>query len=484
MQKLLECKAQLARIRILPQEVLGYVFLFYMDEPSHSPWTLMAVTRTWRATALSTRAIWAKIMITSPAWQKCGAFRRKDGRELCGTIVQLDRALRRAGNGALDIALSFTNPHGSVTRQYDKKSMWEMICFLGSSRKCKQVHNLEMHGSNAYYMRFLDGFDPLEFPSLKTLTVSTSYCSKFVAAISKTSKQITQVQVVAPRFYDHETPIDSGIEGFIKYPTMNSLALDGREVRHLSGRNLQVLVDALDQAHFITSLELTQLYLASSQHPIPAVRLPNLRTLLLRKSTKSWAFDAPRLTNLTLLDGSYILGGPPGSNNFPLLTSLTISAVAAWGRTDYLISMSFPPLHTLDICYGDRSDALKELMARRSELNPVVFRLRRTIVSTESLTEWISSMDRLEELYLEGVSLKKQFFKFLASSEAHSQNTNEFLVGETRLQCPLLVKLLVDIKGGSLAQTRNLKTEAKKAATIRAKAGVPSELWLIRSAGN
>ncbi|KIM25017.1 hypothetical protein M408DRAFT_58210, partial [Serendipita vermifera MAFF 305830] len=55
---ILGLKSRLSRIHTLPQEVLGYVFLFYMDDPAHSPWTLMQVTRTWRATALSTRAIW------------------------------------------------------------------------------------------------------------------------------------------------------------------------------------------------------------------------------------------------------------------------------------------------------------------------------------------------------------------------------------------------------------------------------------------
>jgi hypothetical protein len=78
-------EAYLARIRTLPQEILGMVFVFYTSDPAQYPWTLMQVTRAWRATALATQAIWAKIRITSPAWQKAGASRRKEGREMCGT---------------------------------------------------------------------------------------------------------------------------------------------------------------------------------------------------------------------------------------------------------------------------------------------------------------------------------------------------------------------------------------------------------------
>ncbi|KIM25022.1 hypothetical protein M408DRAFT_54807, partial [Serendipita vermifera MAFF 305830] len=57
-RELLEHKAYIARIRTLPPEVLGLVFLLYVDDSSQSPWTLMQVTRSWRATALFTHEIW------------------------------------------------------------------------------------------------------------------------------------------------------------------------------------------------------------------------------------------------------------------------------------------------------------------------------------------------------------------------------------------------------------------------------------------
>ena len=42
-QELFKWKAYLARIRAIPQEILGIIFLFYTDDPAQSPWTLMQV---------------------------------------------------------------------------------------------------------------------------------------------------------------------------------------------------------------------------------------------------------------------------------------------------------------------------------------------------------------------------------------------------------------------------------------------------------
>ena len=472
-QKLQECRAQLARIRTLPQEVLGYIFLFYMDDPSHSPWTLMQITRTWRATALSTRGIWAKIMLTSVAWQKVGSSRRKEGREVCGSKEQLDRALRRAGNAPLDLSFSFTSPYGSQGRQYDRKGFWAMMDVLASSSKCLQVVNLEIHGPCAFYLNSRPKIDPLRFPELRTLRVTSPYCSTFVEKVSASSTRVTELHVVAPRLLEFGAAT-AGFEQFMKYPTVVSLTLDGREVRRRNGPSMQALENALNNAQFITTLDLSSVCVG--QDPVgQMIRLPSLRTLRMRKSSMTWSFDAPQLVELELIDGSYIQHGPAGSNNFPLLASFTISAFATWGRPDYITALHFPPLHTLDLCFGGRNGGLTGLMLHSADLNPVVFKLRRTPVSTTYLTMWIASMDRLEELELDEVAVKKRFFEFLTIPRDVNPD------GEVLLHCPRLIRLSVDLKGGSVVQNRSVKVTAKKAAKARIQAGLVVEKWVVQS---
>jgi hypothetical protein len=227
MQELLKKKASVARIRALPQEVLGLVFIFYTDDTSHSPWTLMQVNRVWRATALSTRSIWGKITLTSPAWQKYGASRTKDGRELCGTKEQLDRALRRAGKTALDILVSLANPGGRKRyRVYDHKALRAMISFLASSQKCLQVHYLEIDELCGFNMNWRDEYVGLAFPQLKALRVKSDNACGFVANISGTCKEVAEVQLFVPSFY--RVNASFGIKDFVKYSSMTSLTLDGR----------------------------------------------------------------------------------------------------------------------------------------------------------------------------------------------------------------------------------------------------------------
>jgi hypothetical protein len=475
-QELLKNKAYLARIRALPQEVLGLVFIFYTDDSSHSPWTLMQVNRAWRATALSTRTIWGKITLTSPAWQKYGASRTKDGRELCGTKEQLDRALRRAGNTALDILISLANLGGRRRyRIYDHTALGAMVSLLASSRKCLQVHCLQIDDLCAFNLNWRDEYVGLAFPQLKTLLVKSFNAYEFVAKISGTSKEVTEVELSVP----YAIP-SFGLENFVKYPSLTSLKLHGGGGHGFDSDAFGSLQRGLDNAPFITTLELSRVRPFMSNPPAPVFRFPNVKTLILSKGSRPWAFDIPGLTNLTLTEGGCILPGPPESNRFPNLASVTIDAPVDWRRVDYFKDIVFCPLHTLDVCLGKRTDALLELINCQADLNPIVFRLRKTVVPTPTLTMVISTMDRLEELDLAEVALKKEFFDFLASLKPCSDYSIPLPPGGTEMHCPLLVRLRVHVKGGSQAQNKNIKMAAKKAAKARINAGIAVDSWLVR----
>jgi hypothetical protein len=475
MQELLKNKAYLARIRALPQEVLGRVFIFYTDDISHSPWTLMQVNRTWRATALSTRSIWGRIMLTSPAWHKVGASRTKDGRELCGTKEQLDRALRRAGNAALDILISLATHDGRKKyRLYDHTALRAMISLLALSRKCHQVHYLEIDDLGGFNLDWRE-YVGLEFPQLNTLRVKSDNTSGFIAKISETSKRITEAELLVP----YATP-SFGLENFIKYSSLTSLHLHGGGGYNAIGPLQRVL----DNAPFITTLKLTRVRSDVYNLPAPVFRFSNVRTLILSKGSRPCAFDIPGLTNLTLTEGSWIVPGPPGSNQFPNLASCTIHApvvhaLVDWTRVDPLKDIAIYPLHTLDVCLGKRGAVLSELVTYRAGFSLIVFRLRKTVVPTAILTRVIGAMDRLEELELEEVAIKKDLFTFLASPKP---GPNDAISPASRMHCPLLVRLRVHVKGGSQAQNKNIKIAAKKAVKARINAGIAVGSWLVRCA--
>ena len=485
-RELLEHKAFLSPIRALPQEILGYIFLFYVEDSSSSPWTLMQVTRNWRATALSTRAIWAKIMLTSPAWRNSGASRRMGGREVCGNKEQLDRALRRAGNAPLDITFALTNPYGNRGQKYDKIPIWEMVNHLISSGSCSRVRHLEINGpysSNLFWDRHLQPLPspkPLLFPNLVTLSIDTSLPRDFMAGILTTSRQIKEVRLQLPA--EPYTPF--GIEEILRFPSMVSLSLDVSHAMLVEG-NADKLRSVLDGAAFIQALKTCGISTSSGASSSSTLRLPTLRTLFLSGESKMWPLNAPRLTHLTLCANSFITAGPAESNHFPFLASLTVDAChSVPNLPDFLGHMHFPPLHTLDVCFGRNVSRMAVFMAHRSKLNPVVFKLRGTVTTTARLTGMLQHMDRLKDLQFDGVPLKKDFFDFLASRKATCGNSGSLPSPESQFYFPLLVKFqAANLMETSSGQSKHLRAAAKQAIQARVKAGIVVEKWLIQFSG-
>ena len=487
-RQLLECKAYIARIRALPQEVLSLVFVFYTDDPTQSPWTLMQVTRAWRATALYTHAIWAKIMISSPAWQKSGASRRKSGREVCGSKNQLGMALRRAGNTPLDIVISLTNPRrGRYGRKYDRKGFHTMICHLASSRKCLQVHHLEIEGPcggilnwASHWRTRLEFPKLLELPELRTFSLQASIDSQFLTSLWSTFGETRRLRLQLP---DALNAVQDGFGRLLKSSKLVSLSLKATHLNTSNALSLEHLRSILDDNSSITTLELANFYISNLNvnHSAPSpLRLTNLQTLIMTEHSVPWPLEVPLLLSLTLTGGSYLRAGPTGSNNFSLLTSLIIDISNIHCYPPYFPeNMHINQIHTLDICFGEFTDRFTTLMTYWAELSPVVFRLRKSAVSTTPLTEVIGSMERLEELQLEEITLKKEFFHFLAMSKTDHE-PSLFPSSELAVQCPLLVRLQVDLSGHSVAQNKAMRLAAKRALNQRVMAGIAMGKWLIR----
>lgn len=241
-----------------------------------------------------------------------------------------------------------------------------------------------------------------------------------------------------------------------------------------------MLHNALQNAQFLTTLELSSIVsYNTSNDPAPLVlRLPNLRALILKGGFRSWVFDTPCLTSLAMNRSGVIPSGPPDSNDFPLLSSITI--VYGWLTVDHFEHIHFPPLHTLDISFAyNQSYRPSGAMKRNVDLNPIVFRLRKANIGTSTLVSWFPSMNRLEELVLEEMEVNHKLFDFLASPMKDDSDLGLSMTKGGQLPCPRLVRLQVGIKGGSPDHIRKTKTAAKKAVKARNKAGIAIEKWLV-----
>jgi hypothetical protein len=149
----------------------------------------MHVCRAWKATALHTRSLWASIVITSPGWQKRGAGRRREGREVCGDVQQLKRALERAGSHPLDIAIDERRPdQSSKGKELTAKAIFDMISLLKSMNKLCQIHRIE---SIAMTTTELEG---LAFPMLRSVRVNGSMCMNLQEQVYKTARNLQSVE--------------------------------------------------------------------------------------------------------------------------------------------------------------------------------------------------------------------------------------------------------------------------------------------------
>ncbi|KAB5588601.1 hypothetical protein CTheo_7952 [Ceratobasidium theobromae] len=68
-------KGQVAPVRKLPGDILSDIFMLLLEHDPLSPWTLSAVNRQWRATALATPRLWSRIRIQPPAMPSGNALR-------------------------------------------------------------------------------------------------------------------------------------------------------------------------------------------------------------------------------------------------------------------------------------------------------------------------------------------------------------------------------------------------------------------------
>ncbi|KAG8806753.1 hypothetical protein FRC17_004829 [Serendipita sp. 399] len=136
----------LAPIRRLNDDILLNVFRLVVqpgrnrldeapsNEDDHSPWTLAHICSHWRGVALSSSELWSDIMVTSDL---DATHRRQSGKEVCNSLVRLQRALQRINGGVMHIAIMLIWSHSSL----DVDTIQNMILEVSATtRQWKTMH--------------------------------------------------------------------------------------------------------------------------------------------------------------------------------------------------------------------------------------------------------------------------------------------------------------------------------------------------------
>jgi hypothetical protein len=197
---------------------------------------------------------------------------------------------------------------------------------------------------------------------------------------------------------------------------------------------------------YVIHLEIRNLGLSGVRFRSSAINMPNLKRLALYNSANFLPIDAPNLSSLTLTKNSSLENGLDASpgNIYPCLQTLIVS-------TSEIKTMQFiqaPLVHTFELrCAGsieqkDETYSLLDSVLNSSHINPVIFRLRDSVLRPSIIIEMIRRMARLEELELCGVLVKEQFFK--AFSTPSIPLGPQFQDSQPTLPCPSLKGLSID----------------------------------------
>jgi len=437
---------------------------------------------------------------------------------VCGTRAQLYRALRRAGNAPLDLQLAFNNPKKTPThRKLDRHAFKQMLTLLVESKKCLNTRTLEINGLDYDHLEdWGEEGDGLVFPELRRLCVKEPGYAEFTSKLVKTSTKVDEVETVIGSVHSGG---HVGFECLSMTRLLVSLSLD---CRYLRGSNswydkwdLKLLKQFLANARSLITLELISFKFKDGPSSY-RIHIPSLQTLVM-KDSDICPMDLPNLTQLSLINRDnnaaedYEVWGAILAPSGLTVVSWYHELGNLWWR-----KITFPPLHTLDVCFGGGREEYMEIIEHPERFNPVVFRSRKTALFPNSLVRMIGPMDSLEELELEGITPEKGFFKYLAQGRGRRSNTEgshgykdeeeeaegeeaekaeegegeegewegKWEGGREEVNCPRLVRVRIELKVGPPTWSERMIKRARGAAMARVEAGVPMEEWQIRCLGN
>ena len=425
-------------IRRVPMDVLAEIFLFYLaSEPSCSPWTLTAVSRTFRVTAFSTPRLWGHIKITTKKY-----FRRWiDGSEQCNTLRRLQRALARAAAAPLDIIVNLRTEPAMHYKQQKRATKLLRTLFRTSSRWASLIiDDLSMHD---FDFRWIEG----NYGSLESLVMASTTPQKLIQAIGRSHPNLTTLR--AEGFQ---------IENFIScWSRLTTLFYEA----HSRDDNAADRIRILDNITQCTLLRQLRLSMGTLRFTTDEVRLynsrslPNLRKLYFANVNCAMLFECPNLTHLSYKTNYRM---PPclttivmqDTNEFRL-EHLVYCEVRSPFIEQYLVPLVAPNLQDLHIA--------------------AVSTYGRTSLGVDVLKSTLKKMEALRILEMSCVEIAKTAFETFVIEPKDRKRS---------ILCPKLVRLNVEVP---IPKDGDLKPILKEVAESRRIAGIPLKSLRYRSLG-
>ncbi|KIM24896.1 hypothetical protein M408DRAFT_10766 [Serendipita vermifera MAFF 305830] len=477
---LLEIQAIIAPISRVPPEILGVIFTAHVQDNQESPWSLMHVSRAWRAAALMTKAMWGRILIAPSSWVKAQSdgqsVRVYNGMEVCNTEAKLSRALKRAGAMPLDLMVVFLYQswrrmtHNS---DYDYDASRLIDCIL-SQRPNTLLRGFKL--CSTYMTSAPEKLMEFDYSNIDTLYLDMN----FPNLVQKLVKERR-----GPRsFHIGAVNLDK-IENCGWLDKIEDLGITNITYYTSKPKLLRSTIFAPTN---LLSLKLSGGPIVDQNQDEQQLRIMSLRRLELNVVHQFWPIDCPNLTHLTL-HFSRSPPTPPQTIHLPHLVEFSLWCERLPERC--LSVFEVPSLQKFDFRWGEGkavlANALKALWlvldtngaVTVSNVEPRKLLLRQTAINQKVLARVLAGRKLLEEIMTVDVEISADFFEALSSA----------IIGKgmkrsqaTQLSCPALKRIEVDLAGDKKFRPNEEAMEASACALIaaRKKAGAPLERVAIR----
>jgi hypothetical protein len=227
-------RSLLASVRKVDEDALIQIFDYFVNAGG-SPWALAHTCSRWRGVVLSSHHLWSGILITTNV--EAEVVRRREGKEVCNSLGQLRRAIRRVGDAPIDLSISFNWSHTAL----DVESAAAMI--IAVAKTCSQWRTLHVENSE----KVIDGdyiFPPNLFDKgLSNLTRVSFHMQHnnhgrrsrgllpfggLINAIEKTSEKLRSLHFHG---YGHNELTDSYFSSPLKVEDLSLVHLEPRYIR-------------------------------------------------------------------------------------------------------------------------------------------------------------------------------------------------------------------------------------------------------------
>lgn len=446
-------------------DVLAEIFLFYLAAGrACSPWTLAAVSKTFRVTALSTPRLWGHITITN----KDRLCRWMNGSEQCITLRHLQRALSRAAAAPLDIVINLRIRLGLDHKQEERAAKLLRTLIRTSSRWVSlHISDLSMHDFD--YER-LDK----DYRSLESLVMTSSTPPKLIQAIHRSALTLTSLESKGLRITDFAA---LSIAWWSRLTTLSFRV----NIRDDSPASRARILDTVARCTQLRKLTLSMGIIRFTAAEVAATKsktLPNLRKLYFINVNSAMLFKCPKLTHFSFeTDDLMPLRNVPTvihNTDEHRLERLVYLKVESPFVGQYLAPLVAPNLRDLRITVsGSRKAegldwAFRKLWEERSEtLSPKFLQLKGMILGVNVLKNALEQMEELESLTMTNVKVTKTAFKNLAVPKDRKRG----------ILCPRLVTL--DVYCSKL-QAAMIEPILREVAESRSGAGIPLESLIFR----